>query len=184
MERPDQTAAPTFGEILESFRRQRGLRRRQIARQLGISQSQIKDWERGMEIPMHPGLLRSIEVILEMPEGMLARSAGLSTPEAEKPKMTVRQSLESLSEPVVDPPVHPLDVRPEPTRGTGAGSPDQDRGPPGIFAYRYNLPEERWVYRIRFLLTGAGMALLSLLLLWAARRVWGELGSLWNAVFG
>ena len=55
------SAGPTFGEILESFRRRRGLRRRQIARQLGVSQGQVKDWERGMEIPIHPGLLRSLE---------------------------------------------------------------------------------------------------------------------------
>ncbi len=179
-------AGPTFGEILESFRRRRGLRRRQIARQLGISQAQIKDWERGVEIPMHPGLLRSLETILETPEGLLARAAGFSPPVLEKPKMTVRQSLASLSQPVEDSSVHPLDVVSQSTRELApvAAPPDPEGGPSGIFSYRYNLPEERWVYRIRFLLTGAGLALLALLLMWALRRVGGELGSLWDAIFG
>lgn len=178
-------AGPTFGEILESFRRQRGIRRRQIARQLGITQSQIKDWERGAEIPMHVGLLRSLETILEMPEGILARAAGFTAPLEEEPKMTVRQSLESLSQPEEDTSVHPLDAPPRSTREMVAASGADPNGQPsGIFSYRYNVPEERWVYRIRFLLTGAGLALLGLLLLWASRQVWGELGSLWNAIFG
>ena len=176
---------PTFGEILESFRRRRGMSRRQIARQLGVSSSQIKDWERGVEVPMHPGLLRSVETVLEMPEGLLARAAGLSGRLAQEPTMTVRQSLDSLSEPVDGPPLHPLDLRPEPTPNlVSAGASEADGGEPGVFSYRYNLPEERWVYRIRFLLTGAGLALLGLLLMWASRQVWSELGSLWNAVFG
>ncbi len=182
---PARPTGPTFGEILESFRRRRGMRRRPIARQLGISSGQIKDWERGVEIPMHPGLLRSLETVLETPEGLLTRAAGLAAPLPQEPPMTVHQSLQSLSEPVEGPTVHPLDVLPEPTREwvTAPGS-DADAGPAGFFSYRYNLPEERWVYRIRFLLTGAGMALLGLLMLWAVRRVWEELGSLWNAIFG
>jgi len=190
LEMTDQTGTslqtgPTFGEILESFRWRRGMGRRQIARQLGISSAQIKDWERGVEIPMHPGLLRSLETVLEMPEGLMARAAGFGGPLAQEPRMTVHQSLASLSEPVEGPPVHPLDLRPEPTRElVFASSSDADAREPGIFSYRYNLPEERWVYRMRFLLTGAGMALLGLLLMWASRRVWSELGSLWNAIFG
>ncbi len=182
---PPRPTAPTFGEILESFRRRRGMRRRPIARQLGISPGQIKDWERGVEIPMHPGLLRSLETILETPEGLLTRAAGFAAPLPQEPAMTVRQSLDSLSEPLEGPTVHPLDVVAEPTRELmSAQASDSDAGPPGFFSYRYNLPEERWVYRIRFLLTGAGMALLGLLLLWAMRRVWEELGSVWNAIFG
>ena len=178
-------AGPTFGEILESFRRRRGLKRRQIARQLGISPAQIRDWERGVEIPIHPGLLRSLEVVLETPEGLLARAAGFSAPAPEAPKMSVRQSLATLAEPAEESTAHPLDPPPESTREmVPAAVPEPGGGPSGIVSYRYNPPEERWVYRIRFLLTGAGVALLGLLLLWAARQVWGELGSLWNAVFG
>ena len=176
---------PTFGEILESFRRRRGMRRRQIARQLGTSQGQIRDWERGAEIPMHPGLLRSLETILETPDGLLVRAAGFDAPDDEKPKMTVRQSLASLAEPVEEPPVHPLDAPPDPTRElVAAVASEPGGGPAGIFSYRYNAAEERWVYRIRFLLTGAGLALLTLLLIWAVRSGWGELGGLWDVIFG
>ena len=64
------------------------------------------------------------------------------------------------------------------------GSAGSREGSSGIVSYRYNLLEERWVYRIRLLLTGAGMALLGLLLMWSLGRVWEELGALWDAVFG
>ncbi len=180
------SAGPTFGEILESFRRRRGLRRRQIARQLGVSQGQVKDWERGMEIPIHPGLLRSLEVILEMPEGLLSRAAGFAAPDSEEPRMTVRQSMATLSEPRNEPSDHPLDLQDEAPAGppVGMGSPGSVDGGPVAFSYRYNAPEERWVYRIRLLLTGAGVALLGLLLMWSLGRVWEELGALWDAVFG
>lgn len=179
-------AGPTFGEILESFRRRRGLNRRQLARQLGVPQAQVKDWERGVEIPIHPGLLRSLEVVLEMPEGLLSRAAGFAAPEPEEPRMTIRQSLDSLSEAQDESPEHPLDLEPEapasaPQRVAFQGSPD---GGTVVFSYRYNAPEERWVYRIRLLLTAAGVALMGLLLLWTSRRVWAELGVLWDAVFG
>ena len=179
-------AGPTFGEILESFRRRRGLSRRQLARQLGIPQTQVKDWERGVEIPIHPGLLRSLEVVLEMPEGLLSRAAGFAAPDPERPRMTVRQSLASLSETRDEPTEHPLDLPAEapagaPPRMGSQGSPEGGQVP---FSYRYNAPEERWVYRIRLLLTAAGVALMGLLLLWALRRVWAELGVLWDAVFG
>jgi len=179
-------AGPTFGEILESFRRRRGLNRRQLARQLGVTQAQVKDWERGVEIPIHPGLLRSLEVVLEMPEGLLSRAAGFGVPEPETPRMTIRQSLDSLSEARDEPSEHPLDLEPEapvaaPQRVASQGSPD---GSAVAFSYRYNAPEERWVYRIRLLLTAAGVALMGLLLLWSSRRVWAELGVLWDAVFG
>lgn len=177
------TAGPTFGEILESFRRRRGYRRRQIARQLGITQGQVKDWERGAEIPIHPGLLRSIEAILEIPEGLLIRAAGFSAPGPETPKMTMQQSLATLSQPEEEPTLHPLDPGPQPVL---PGSPpfESREGQSGFLSYRYNPPEERWVYRIRLLLTGAGVALLSLLLVWSLGRVWEELGSLWDAIFG
>ena len=177
---------PGFGEILESFRRRRGLKRRQIGRQLGVNQGQIKDWEQGVEIPMHPGLLGSLEVILEIPEGLLSRAAGFSAPAQVEPRMTISQSLATLSRPEVAPPVHPLDSLPEGPRERPSwmGSAGSREGSSGIVSYRYNLLEERWVYRMRFLLTGAGMALLGLLLMWALGRVWEELGSVWNAVFG
>jgi transcriptional regulator with XRE-family HTH domain len=177
---------PTFGEILESFRRRRGYKRRQLARQLGITQGQIKDWERGTEIPIHPGLLSSLEAVLEIPEGLLVRAAGFSAPVPEKPRMTVQQSLASLAKTEETSTLHPLDVRPEPTSEFTIPVPADgpDGAPSGLFSYRFNPPEERWVYRIRFLLTGAGLALLALLLIWASGRVWEELGSLWNAVFG
>lgn len=179
-------AGPTFGEILESFRRRRGLSRRQLARQIGVPQSQVKDWERGVEIPIHPGLLRSLEVVLEMPEGLLSRAAGFGAPDPETPRMTLRQSLASLSEPEDEPSEHPLDLEAEapvaaPPRVGSQASPEAG---PVAFSYRYNAPEERWVYRIRLLLTGAGVALMGLLLLWSSRRVWAELGTLWDAVFG
>ena len=180
-------AGPTFGEILESFRRRRGLKRRQIARQLGVSHGQVKDWERGVEIPIHPGLLRSLEVIVEIPEGLLSRAAGFSAPGPEKPRMTVRQSLATLSEPGNEPPGHPLDFQPEPPPAAPSprmGSPGSVEGASLGFSYRYNHLEERWVYRIRFLLTGAGVALLGLLLMWALGRVWEELSGVWDAVFG
>ena len=179
-------AGPTFGEILESFRRRRRLNRRQLARQLGVPQAQVKDWERGVEIPIHPGLLRSLEVVLEMPEGLLYRAAGLGAPDPETPKMTIRQSPDSLAESRDEPSDHPLDLEPEapaaaPRRVASQGSTD---GSSVAFSYRYNAPEERWVYRIRLLLTAAGVAMMGLLLLWASRRVWAELGVLWDAVFG
>ena len=178
---------PSFGEILESFRRRRGLKRRHIARQLGIPQGQVKDWERGVEIPYHPEILRSLEVLMEIPEGLLARAAGFSAPAPqEKPKMTVRQGLASLAVPEQGPAVHPLDVQPVEALEARLESGPVSSGEvaPGVVSYRYNPPEERWVYRIRFLLTAAGMALLGLLLIWSVARVWEELGNVWNAVFG
>lgn len=179
------SAGPSFGEILESFRRRRGFKRRQIARQLGVSQGQVKDWERGTEIPIHPGLLRSLEAILEVPEGLLVRAAGFSSPVEEMPKMTIRQSLATLSQPEEAPPVHPLDSQAQPSAVfVPTVLPESAEGPSESFSYRYNPPEERWVYRMRFLLTGAGMALLGLLLIWAVGRVGEELGALWDAVFG
>ena len=179
-------AGPTFGEILESFRRRRGLNRRQLARQLGVPQTQVKDWERGVEIPIHPGLLRSLEVVLEMPEGLLSRAAGFGAPDPETPRMTIRQSLDSLAEAGDEPAEHPLDLEAEapvdaPPQVGSQGSPDRGQV---AFSYRYNAPEERWVYRIRLMLTAAGVALMGLLLLWTSRRVWAELGVLWDSVFG
>ena len=180
------SAGPTFGEILESFRRRRGFKRRQLARQLGITQGQIRDWERGTEIPIHPGLLSSLEAILEIPEGLLVRAAGFSAPVPEEPRMTVQQSLATLAEAEDEPTLHPLDVQPDPSSQLLVPVPSEepDAAPTGIFSYRFNPPEERWIYRMRFLLTGAGMALLALLLIWSVGRVWEELGSLWDAVFG
>ncbi len=178
------SAGPTFGEILESFRRRRGFKRRQIARQLGVTQGQVRDWERGTEIPIHPGLLRSLEAMLDTPEGILVRAAGFSAPVPEGPKMTVQQSMATLAQTEEDPPVHPLDFQPETTPSLQPVPSESAEGPSGSFSYRYNPPEERWVYRMRFLLTGAGMALLGLLLIWAMGRVREELGSLWDAVFG
>lgn len=179
------SAGPTFGEILESFRRRRGFKRRQIARQLGVTQGQVKEWERGTEIPIHAGLLRSLEAILETPEGLLVRAAGFSSPDEEEPKMSIQQSLATLAHPEQEETLHPLDIQreqPPAPPPVAAGSPEPSPG--SFFSYRYNLPEERWVYRMRFLLTGAGIALLGLLLIWALRQVWDELGNLWNAVFG
>ncbi|MCQ3803392.1 MAG: helix-turn-helix domain-containing protein [bacterium] len=178
------SAGPTFGEILESFRRRRGFKRRQIARQLGVTQGQVKDWERGAEIPIHPGLLRSLEAILETPEGILVRAAGFSAPVPDEPKMTIQESLASLASPEDEATLHPMDLQEELLPVLPPAPAEPSGGPSGLFSYRYNPPEERWVYRIRFLLTGAGLALLGLLLIWAAGRVWGELGTLWDAVFG
>ncbi|MCE2526543.1 MAG: helix-turn-helix domain-containing protein [Actinomycetia bacterium] len=178
------SAGPTFGEILESFRRRRGFKRRQIARQLGVTQGQVKDWERGAEIPIHPGLLRSLEAILETPEGILVRAAGFSAPVPDEPKMTIQESLASLASPEDEATLHPMDLQGELLPVPPPAPAEASEGPSGLFSYRYNPPEERWVYRIRFLLTGAGLALLGLLLIWSAGRVWGELGTLWDAVFG
>ena len=123
---------------------------------------------------------------MEMPEGLLSRAAGFGAPDPEAPRMTIRQSLASLAESVDQPSEHPLDLEVEapvapPPRVGSQASPEAG---PVAFSYRYNAPEERWVYRIRLLLTGAGVALMGLLLLWASRRVWAELGTLWDAVFG
>ena len=127
-------AGPTFGEILKRFRRRRSLNRRQLARQLGVPQTQVKDWERGVEIPIHPGLLRSLEVVLEMPEGLLSRAAGFGAPDPETPRMTIRQSLDSLAESGDEPAEHPLDLEAEPPAGAppqveSQGSPESAARP-------------------------------------------------------
>ena len=100
--------------------------------------------------------------------------------------MTIRQSLDSLAESRDEPSEHPLDLEPEAPVAAlpQVASQASPNGGAVAFSYRYNAPEERWVYRIRLLLTAAGVALMGLLLLWASRRVWAELGVLWDAVFG
>ncbi len=73
--------------------------------------------ERGVGIPIHPGLLRSLEVVLEMPEGLLSPAAGFGAPDPETPRMTIRQSLDSLAESGDEPAEHPLDLEADPPAG-------------------------------------------------------------------
>ena len=42
--------------------------------------------------------------------------------------------------------------------------------------------EQRWSYRMRAILTGAGVAVMGLVLLWAASGLFGAVGDLWDAL--
>src|SRR6266545_7458153 len=76
---PVPMSTTSFGRALADARRRRHLRQRQLGHAIGVRQSAITQWERGLVIPRNEHVLAA-EQALTLPPGSLACLLGFGPP--------------------------------------------------------------------------------------------------------
>ncbi len=168
---------------------------------VGRSAGTIRAWERGSSLPADPAVVTALAAALDLDEADLFRSSGLEPP-ADAPAPTIEQALQTIApkgdedvaaagaDEAAEPPPSPSpSPEPEPVGASPMrGRRIRQRKPPPVAVPAAPLgwqpvepsyledPEQKLVYRLRWLYTLAGLLVLVIVLVWASGRMLEAVG--------